>query len=163
MKTSTTILFIAIIGCWFCSCEPADTCGPFPQGYDWEKKNTLLTIPFYPDSLKMDTLRISVEASNFPSDSKILYSSAIDSFQITSDVVGSNYMTAGADTLWKPTFQYRWSENKLILSYNGDISIIKRKNSQDPQCTPPRTDYISITRLLIVVPKTISVVKVGPW
>jgi hypothetical protein len=160
MKTSATVIFISILGCWLCSCGPADTCGPFPQGYNWERKALPTSIPFYPDSLLSDSIRIRFADWYYNLDSvKVFYSSTLDSFRITADALGTNFFIAGADTNWRPKHSYVWNAKQMDIYFQNYIPVSTQKNSQSPQCSPIPGDYLTVSNVSIEVPKTIKYVS----
>lgn len=157
----TPLLFTMMILMSSCSGLPWE-CGPFPEGYSWEKKDHVFMVPSYPDSLASDTIMIWVLSYGeaLPS---IVYSPVLDSFKITSDISGKNFWTAGADTMWKPTHEYRWAEKELLLDYWFTPNHNQTKSSQSPQCTPAPDDQVYVTKMKIEAPKTIKFVKVIPY
>ena len=156
MKTSTIIIFIILVGCWLSSCGPADTCGPFPEGYNWEKKDYQFRVPFSLDSLHSDTLNIGLRSYGYTSDTEVVYSDQLDSFVITVDVQGENYEDKTAEETWKPYYKYYWSRQELAISFVGDYFMIKGKNSQTPQCSPAPYNVLNVTKIRIEVPKSLK-------
>lgn len=144
MKTSATIIFIAIIGCWLSSCWPIDTCGPFPEGYNWEKKDYQFRVPFSLDSLHSDTLNIRLYSHGHTSDTEIVYSDQLDSLAITVDVQGENYEDKTAGETWKPYYKYYWSQKELGVNFVANYFRAQGKGSQDPQCIPHHIMFLQL-------------------
>ena len=123
--SSIAAVFIsALSSCsgWF------DDCGPFDEGYNWEKKEQITSIPFYPDSLASDSITIRlIDLGDSPDSVKVIYSSTIDSFRVTADAFGTNFTTLGADTAWKPTYRYLWGIRQMDINLTNykTMSTIK--------------------------------------
>lgn len=159
MKKTLLNLLAGMLMIGLCSCWPFDTCGPFPEGYNWEKKDYQFRVPFSLYSLHSDTLNIRLYSHGNTSDAEVIYSTQLDSFAITVDVEGKNFESKTAEDSWKPYYKYYWSRQELAINFVGDYFQAQGKNSQNPQCSPPIYDDLYVTKLRIEVPMTLKHIK----
>jgi len=152
----TPLLFVIMVSITSCSSWPFDDCGPFPEGYNWEKKDYQFGVPFSLDSLHSDTLNIRLRSYGYASDTEVVYSDQLDSFSITVDVQGENYEDKTAEETWKPYYKYFWSQQELGISFVGDYFKTQGKGSQNPQCIPAPYNVLNITKIKIEVPKSLK-------
>lgn len=152
-------LFALMMSITSCSGFPWE-CGPFDEGYTWEKKDHVFMVPFYPDSVKSDTLHLQITNLEKSAQRDIVYSSTLDSFRIITNIRGSYFDAPGTDTIWSPRYYYDFGSRVgwLSLNYMYHNYHIAKHHSQTPQCSPPFDD-IDIQKLRIEVPKHIKYVK----
>ncbi len=156
MKKLLISFFAAVFISTLCSCSGwLDDCGPFDEGHTWEKKDHVFMVPFYPDSATRDTIIISMGYVREGVTPEIVYSTTLDSFRITTNVRGSYFHQAGADTIWKPSYQYDSGYRWLSLSYRYNPYIATKQPSQSPQCSP-KMDHVEVQKVRIEVPQTIK-------
>ncbi len=158
MKICFALFLLTLVALSQSACDSNDY-----YGYDWEKKNTILKVPVVLDSLRGDTLNVRILSWGLDTVPKVIYSSTLDSFVITADIKGENFSKPGADTLWKPGYEYEWHNSRLTLNYLGDIMKIERKNSQTPQLTPFPENLIIIEKMQIEVPKSVKQINYTYW
>lgn len=163
MKKILTLLIAVVSIATLSSCSSwFDDCGPFDEGYTWEKKDHVFMVPYYHDSLGGDSLSIRVYYLSDGIEPEIVYSSSLDSFKITTDIRGSYFYSDGADSLWKPYYDYEWGYETLYLGYSVFEYTPAKQFSQTPQCSPPVND-IDVQKIRVEVPKNIRVITLRNW
>ncbi len=138
-----------------------DSCGS-DEGYTWEKKDYVLMVPFYPDSLASDSVFVNFFPDLYHTTPQIVYSSSLDSFRITMDVKGAYFGFPGSDTIWKPSYDYYWGSKELRIDYWFDYATTLKQNAQTPQCTPAM-DEVFVTKVRIEAPKTVKYVTLSRY
>ena len=162
MKNIIVFLTNITVALSLSSCWLTDNCGPFEEGYYWEKKNDVTFIPFYPDSLASDSITINYTDWEYESDSvEVVYSSTLDSFKVTADAYGSNFITPGADTSWEPIYSYSYSKGQMSISMTNYKPKNNPKNTQTPQCSPFPAEHLTISNVVIEAPRTIHKVRIN--
>ena len=156
MKNAVLILVAGMLMIGLSSCWPVDTCGPFPEGYNWEKKDYQFKVPFSLDSLRSDTLNIRLYSHEHTSDTEIVYSDQLDSVAIIVDVQGENFEDKTAGETWKPYYKYYWPREELGINFVGDYFRAQGKGSQNPQCSSAPYDVLTVTKLRIEMPRTLK-------
>lgn len=140
-----------------------DTCGSGAgDSYSIDKKGHVFMIPFHPDSLSGDSLKMNIFYVQEGVKKQIVYSSTLDSFRITTDVAGWSVYKTDAEN-WKPHYSYNWESKMLWVRYNDFYqNTIGPKSSQTPQCDPTQNSSV-VTAVKIEVPRTVKYVYFDPY